>query len=957
MRRWWQERASLCGAAELAAHLRKVSGAVKRAEIRHGENEVERLPTVSGSGSTSATSMARKSAIASRAYRVDTHLMHSYWGAAARSTCASACTSMAAALHLQHRRCASNAKPTSATKIEATSEGEFQQQFFDYPLVQRLAAVTTARFQLATLQQQAAPKEGALPYMPMFDFVRRVPPLVRDHIFRSQQDAVRWVEASPLLELVDQDGNRISSKSTPSFMASSKKSEGNESSPSYNPLLHVRVVVAPEWVQRVAEAEVSVPQHTTSLSAAELSRGNSRAMPRGLKGEAAKVEVQKALVRALRLLEDQAMRKVAASLAQKKDRLSHEVAADRDDGDCTVAQMSSSAFRYVPLVDVLNQIHIEAANASDCAPDFMPSSSQEVLQALSMETLEQVVDTCGLQVTVGRRHHCDEYPAMTAKCVWVVRSSKLPNRPRAPVFVALRHAEDAVPPRFCFAHPRVTTAVQSNNYGGWGTAGIAPTKADVYEILKYIPVNWGNMGCLSIPADVKKRHVRCASLQQWLRRQPYYFELRNLCGTMEVRRSIVLHPEAHGLTKVEACELLQLQLATGEANSLVYLGSDGTPADYGHTLLERTAIKFLLRVCPTYFAPISLIVQRYTKKNLSEATMAAIARKRPQDFEELTTRFSDVVLLRRRGGADSSRWRDAFVADLEKYPEDVRGIMVLCNRMCPSWDRPEFIYVRLSEDEQQAIGGYEGMLRVLQRHPTIFRVGKHFVCRADPSDPLTLQEVEPAHDDVTARSVLRDENPYHSAIDVALVFHYVAPDKESCTAAYLADCASPAIRCVLPTRIVTIVQQFPKLFACTETSPGVFAIRKLKQRLLRPSARISGVTMDNSGTCSSSGGDSTAEMSAATSPETAAADDDDVVQMLEEEIAEEEHLTKEEVIRAVRMLVPDSGVEASQLLLWASMNVQRAANEYFGGVLRLAEALPQHFRVVTTEQTKVIYKA
>ncbi|KPA85769.1 putative mitochondrial hypothetical protein [Leptomonas pyrrhocoris] len=866
---------------------------------------------------------------------------------------------MVAALRVQHRLCASQVNRTSPRKAAATSEKEFQREFFEHSLVQRLAAVTVAKFQLIALQQQRAQKaassEDTVVYMPMFDFVCRVPSLVRDDMFRRQQDAMRWVEASPLLELVDQDGSRIWSNTTPCFMTGSATSGNDGCAPSYNPLLHVRVVAPPEWFQRIEAAESSVPHNTTRSSASTQSGGSSNGsaasscgFARGLAGEDFRVAVQDALVRALRVSEDCAIHKAAKVAAQQNNSTLNAATADGCDGGCTAAQRSSSVCRYVPLVNALNQIHLEAAEANNNVRVSMPTATQETLQALSMETLEQVVDACGLLVTVGRRLQCDEYPALTAKCLWVVRSSQLPHQRRPSVFVALRHAQDTEPPRFRFVHPRVTVATVANNYGGWGCESNVPTKADVYEILKYIPVNWGSMSHLTIPIDVKKQRIRCSSSQQWFRRQPYYFELRNINGTVEIRRSIVLHPEAHGLTKEEACELLELQLATGEANNLVLLEGSGTPADYGVPLLERTAIKFLLRVCPTYFAPISLVAQRYIKKNLSEAAMVAVARKRPQDFEELTTRFSDAVLLRRRGGADSSRWRAAFVADLEKYPEDVRGIIALCNRMCPSWDRPEFIYVRLGEDEKQAIGGYEGMMRILQRHPTIFRAGKHFVCRADPSNPLTLQEVEPPLDDVTARSVMREENPYQSALDVALVFHYVAPDKEPCTAAYLADCASPAMRCVLPTRLVTVVQQFPKLFACTETSPGVFAIRKLKQRVLKPTAQISEEVVHSSGSSSTN----------TNNDGTVAATDSDesLIQMLEDEIAEEEHLTKEEVVHAVHTLVPDSGVEAPQLLQWASMSVQRAANEYFGGVLKLTEAMPQHFRVVTTEQAKTIYK-
>ncbi|KAL7697805.1 hypothetical protein NQL31_006659 [Lotmaria passim] len=910
------------------------------AEARHGEvgvSAASSFPLVFTDGIVSRVLCTRGSAYALHRHRSGSRFLKLCQGNAATT-----------ALRVQCR-CSATLSPASAS---AVSEDEFRQSFFRHPLTQRVGAVTVAKYQLAALQQKRQQKNAAEPmadYMPMFDFVRRVSPLVRDEIFRGQLNAVQWVEAAaPLLQLVDESGNAVAASAA--RIVTSPEKRDDATAPSYNPLLHVRVTVDPAWVVKLMELQ---PADGGSSSCSAAAR-SILVSPRGSQGETEKEEVKEAVLSALRHFEERVMGNMATFLGQQRSHT-------------TDAAAKVTLCRYAPLVDLLKTIHCDAAAESGNSLSTMPASTQALLRSLEIGTLEQVVDAWGLPVTVGRRSRRDmdpevamryiEYPSLSAKPLWVVRANKLPGQPRTAVFVALRRASDTEAPRFSVAQPRVTTATPANNYGGWGGADVVPTKTDVYEILKYIPVNWGTFGNLNIPAEVKRRHIRCSSSLQWFRRQPYYFELRNLCGSVEIRRSAVLHPEARGLTREEAAELLELQLATGEANNLVLLTGDGVPADDSESPLERAAVKFLLRVCPTYFAPMSLVAQRYTKKNLSEAAMLAMARRRPQEFEELTTRFSDVVLVRRRGGADSSRWRAAFVADLEKYPEDVRGIMVLCNRMCPSWDRPEFIYVRLSPSEQEVIGGYAGAVRILQRHPMIFRVGKHFVCRADPSNPLTMQEVEPAHDDVTARSFMREENPYNSALDVALVFHYVAPDSEPCTAAYLADCASPAIRSVLPTRIVTIVQQFPKLFACTETSPGVFAIRKLKQRVRKPTPSITGIVQAGRGGSGDNGATSTATPSDAQATSAGASDDDDLIQMLEEEIAEEEHLTREEVVAAVRALVPETGVEASQLLLWASTNVQRAANEHFGGVLKLVEALPQHFRVVTTEETKTIYKA
>jgi hypothetical protein len=995
MKRWWQKQVLLCGAAEAVAACHH---AVTRTSTR--------FPFSGGwESSVSAVSLLSSSK------PVD--MADAYEGALMRRACSAACTPVVrSALQVQHRRCATSVPLTSeaaaspapllSSQVAAMSRSEFERFFFDQPITQRLAAITVAQHQLAPPEQQTQPPDTPHPekggaYMPLFEFVTRAPPLVRDEMFQRQQDAIQWVEASPLLQLVDQEGNCIARHTTPTSKAKSDEGVGAAVAAStYNSLLHVRVAVAPQWVQGMAEvthpASSTMSPMSSQSDAAASSAVATAAALRGPQGEVMRAAVKDAMVSAMHALDELALQRAAAQQAclnapkptTTRTTTATTTAADTVETGSNNNRNFASVCRYFSLIDVLLRIRMQAnADKALSTSPPTPPSIRDALQELPIETLEQVVKMYGLPVTIGRRNPrnkdpmttdaSDHYPDASEKCLWVVREAKQSGQHRDVVFVALRRHTDVAPPRFRFVHPRVTSATNSNNYGGWGAMLSVPTKADVYEILKYIPVNWGNVGNLNIPADVRKRHIRCASLLMWFRRQPYYFEVRNMCGTLEVRRSIVLHPEAHGLTKEEACELLELQLATGQANNLIQLTSTGVPVDDSETLVERSAVKLLQRVCPTYFVPMNLVLQRYTKKNLTEAMLLASARRRPQDFEELSTRFSDVVLVRRRGGADSARWRAAFVEDLEKYPEDVRGIMALCNRMCPAWDRPEFIYVRLSASEQHTIGGYAGMQRILRRHPMIFRVGKHFVCRADPSDPLTLQEVEPAHDDVTARSMLREENPYLSARDVALVFHYVAPDNETCTAAYLADCASPAIRCVLPTRIVTVVQQFPKLFACTETSPGVFAIRKLRQRLHRPTPNITGIpvsTATKNGTSvnstsgsgeaaadtknSSVDADGTAGRSGAQDDE----EDGDLVQMLEDEIAaEEEHLSKEEVIKAILTLVPDTGVEAPQLLLWASMNVQRAANEYYGGVLKLVEALPQHFRVVTTEDAKMIYKA
>lgn len=832
------------------------------------------------------------------------------------------------------------ATATPAARPVVTNDEEFMRVVFEVPPAQRLAALAVARFQYTTsLKSLLKPaKEVEEAYMPLFDFVRLVPPATRDEMFRSQLDAVRYVEASPLLELVDSQGNPISA-STLAQHGGDEAASGDgaapqtPTAPTYSPLLHVRVGVKPLVVLRAMDSGHLTRKPISSSAAVSQGAGDDE-----------EAEVRSAMVEALRGLEAKVVHRVATNLRGKPDASVAEVKRELE------------MPRFVPWSDVVHRVRQDiAAGGGSVSPAFNRGSLTEVLQS--------VLDKSGVPVQVGRQRRKERaetaesaaapnfLPDIERYPFWVVQEKLASSSGRrVAVFVALRYPGERYAPFFQYVYPRINAATSTNAYGGWGGENIVPTREDVYEVLKYIPVNWVNYGLLELPSEVKRRHIRTASPQQWFRRQPFYFELRNLNGSIEIRRSIVLHPEAHGLTKTEAQEVLELQLATGEANKLVFLTSSGEPVANAATLLERTAVKFLLRVCPTYFAPMFLVSQRYTKKNLTEEAMLLIARKQHEDFEELRTRFSDVVLIRRRSGADSSRWRDAFVADLEQYPEDVRGIMTLCGYMCPSWDRPEYVYVALTPSEQVAIGGYAGMMRILQRHPTIFRFGKHFVCRADPSDPLALQEVEPAPDDVTARSLLRDENPYQAYESVARVFHYVAPDDAPCTVAYLADCASPAMRTVLPTRIVSIVQAFPKLFACTETSPGVFSIRKLKQRVARSIARRSAVEAAQQ----SGQGDATAAATATAAA--AAADDAEMIHMLEEEIAEEEHLTRSEVVEAVRNLVPASGVDAEQLLVWASMPVQRAANEHFGGVVKLVEAHRSHFRVVQQEQTKMVYR-
>ncbi|RNF25801.1 uncharacterized protein Tco025E_02056 [Trypanosoma conorhini] len=523
-------------------------------------------------------------------------------------------------------------------------------------------------------------------------------------------------------------------------------------------------------------------------------------------------------------------------------------------------------------------------------------------------------------------------------------------------YICIRLSGEGQPPRFVSPQPQTMVAHALNAYGGWGAAPNVPTRQDVYEILKYVPVSWGNFGNLSIPAAKKKKHIRIASTLQWFRRQPFYFELRNLAGTTEIRRSILLHPEAHGLTPEEAHERLQLKIAKGEANSLAPVNAEGevlaaTEASQHTTILS----KFIARVCPGYFVPISLIMQRYTKKNLTAGELLACAKGNLDQFEVIQLKYTDTPLLRKRIGADSLRWKHGFVEDFERHPEDVRGLIILMGRVCSTWDRPHYVYVRLTEEEKVVVGGFEGMMNILQRHPMVFRVGANFISRVDPSDPLSLRESEPSPEDMASRVAIREENPYQTPRELAVVFHYVAPDDEPCTAAFFLQCASPAMRAVLPPRIVTLLQLFPDLFVCKETSPGVFLMRKAKKRTQREADVFAEDAAQAGREKAAFDAPSRPERPRQTTKEAAGADDE--VLGWEDAFEENDAFSREEAVRAVKALVPAGGVEASRLLLWASLAVQQAANQHYGGVLKLVEANSAHFRVQDSPESKMIYPA
>ncbi|KAH8619599.1 hypothetical protein ERJ75_000141100 [Trypanosoma vivax] len=516
-------------------------------------------------------------------------------------------------------------------------------------------------------------------------------------------------------------------------------------------------------------------------------------------------------------------------------------------------------------------------------------------------------------------------------------------------YVCSRLPGETQPPRFVSPQPQTMSANPMNAYGGWGAAANVPTREDVYEILKYVPVNWGNFGNLNLPPAVKKRHIRIASTLQWFRRQPYYFELRNVAGTTEIRRSVVLHPEAHGLTPEDAHEQLQLKIAKGEANSLAPLSTEGELLSPTAASQQTAALlKFITRVCPGYFVPPSLIMQRYTKKSLTQRELVECASSHSSLFEVIRLKYTDTPLLRKRIGVDSARWRDGFIEDFERHPEDARCLIILMDRVCTTWDRPHYVYVRLTEEERMLVGGFEGMMQVLRRHPRVFRVGENFIARADLSDTLSAQETEPRPDDMTTRTIIREENPYQTPRELAVVFHYVAPDDEPCSASFLLQCASPAMRAVLPPRIVALLQGFPDLFVCKETAPGVFLMRKVKKNNVRRSVDFPAERTQSQNT--------SRDDTSPTTQDNAGSSPGDALD-LDAEFAESDFLSREEAVEAVKTLIPAGGVEASQLLLWASIGVQQAANRHYGGVLKLVEANRKHFRVQDTQEAKLVFLA
>jgi hypothetical protein len=490
----------------------------------------------------------------------------------------------------------------------------------------------------------------------------------------------------------------------------------------------------------------------------------------------------------------------------------------------------------------------------------------------------------------------------------------------------------ALPAGFANTYYRVTTAHAGNNFGGWGAAANVPNSADVFEILKYIPMHWGNMGNLQIPPDVRKRHVRISSFLQWLRRQPKHFEVRNMAGTIEVRRSVLLHPENHGFPSVAAAEQwLDARIFAGEHN-IVTTSSSSTVGGTGLSVAATAIMKFLVRVVPGYYVPGPLLFKRYTKKNVPFQDLHQMMLQHPQQFEVLQVSSTGDFVYRRCTGARSSSdgsgasaaFQEAFqqINNPSASQDETRALLSILSFTSTLWDRPEYLYVRLPDDVKVTLGGYENMVALMRSKPKVFFVGDTFYCRNDLSNPLA-SPVEPVHQDQTI--VQCEENPYLTPKELAQVFHYVCPADQAVPVSHFVECSSPAMRCVLPPRVMSLIELFPDLFSWRETNPGVFSVRRVEQ----------------AATSQPSEGGARASPGSATSTASSQVKRGKDVMPIEEALEE------------ISMLVPEdgAGVELDLLESWLSMRVKESAVQHFGGVARLLASQPALFTVSPPTRT------
>ena len=96
----------------------------------------------------------------------------------------------------------------------------------------------------------------------------------------------------------------------------------------------------------------------------------------------------------------------------------------------------------------------------------------------------------------------------------------------------------------------------------------APNDRDAAALLPFVPTQYIVINRLSIPADVRRNHVRHKSVMAWLAMMPRYFDLKPTGPGQRivlVRRHPLLDPAAAGMTGAEAEELLRQRLAEDRA--------------------------------------------------------------------------------------------------------------------------------------------------------------------------------------------------------------------------------------------------------------------------------------------------------------------------------------------------------------------------------------------------------
>lgn len=741
----------------------------------------------------------------------------------------------------------------SQLRFHSTNESA-KALLFSRPLPERVAAVFVAQ----QLQQQGQNNENQAllppsekgPVMPVSDFIKSVPSLTRDTIFRQNMDVEEWISCTKLMRLVylEEDQQWLTAEEHKLRWASissekSSCSQAQKETRHFGAMQFIGLNFQPEEVLSICEEENAVPSASLLMDPPH---------------EAGAV-----------------LEALAVVLSAKEPHRSS---------------------RWFFLNEAILLAKKEASKYSRTHPlqFFARENLKEVKKILMSPFVEHFLWVKEDELMLAHRRPDDKEPPVSS------------------------------PPQ----QPRTRKPSMTNNFGGWGSGSAIPTQADVYEILRYVPVNWGNFGILNIPAAVKKKHIRTSSTLLWFRRQPYYFELRNMGGTVEIRRSPMLHPDQHNMTPEEAEAYVERGISTGTINSMAVLGPDGKPVQQASPV-GKNLHKFLYRACPSYFVPFGLLFPHLPKKNITIQDLQDFAANHPQDFEIVSAMGLPHPFVRKRAGADSTRWKKAFVDDLTSRPKDIPVIGAICNHLCATWDRAEYVYVLLTSAEKTVVGSFDEMMEVIRRHQELFRVGETFICRIDSSDPLCRQQPEPLETEMTSRTYNRNENPYLRPEELVKVFHYITSGDEIYSPSFFLSGSSPAMKVALPSRITQILQEYPHLFICKETSPGVFSIRKVesksRQRWLKDKSSDANASLND--------------------PQ----NQEDSSWILQDEERCADNMTKEELIQAVKQLIPSEGVDYERLLLWASLQVQSTVNQFYGSFMKMVETETKHFTVTKSE--------